>query len=136
MIKSKNLLIRQGIVSGVKHQLKTTDVGVRSSAVTNLKNTQNKRRKIVADTNYNNFDPEARIAIREFEAWQRKVFAKNAKKGWRFFNPDSLDKPTPRSAKEAWGGTYNRDDSEKNEVRNQKIMIAIVAGILILLSII
>ena len=90
----------------------------------------------MADTNYNNFDPEARIAIREFEAWQRKVFAKNAKKGWRFFNPDSLDKPTPRSAKEAWGGTYNRDDSEKNEVRNQKIMIAIVAGILILLSII
>jgi len=90
----------------------------------------------VANANYNNFDPEARIAIREFEAWQRKVFAKNAKKGWRFFNPDSLDKPTPRSAKEAWGGTYNRDDSEKNEERNQKIMIAIVAGILILLSII
>jgi hypothetical protein len=136
MIKSKNLLIRQGIVSGVKHQLKTTDVGVRSSAVTNLKNTQNKRRKIVADANYNNFDPEARIAIREFEAWQRKVFAKNAKKGWRFFNPDSLDKPTPRSAKEAWGGTYNRDDSEKNEVRNQKIMLVIVTVVLLILSII
>ena len=135
MIKSKNLLIRQGIVSGVKHQLKTTDVGVRSSAVTNLKNTQNKRRKIVADANYNNFDPEARIAIREFEAWQRKVFAKNAKKGWRFFNPDSLDKPTPRSAKEAWGGTYNRDDSEKNEVRNQKIMLVIVTVVLLILSI-
>jgi hypothetical protein len=136
MIKSKNLLIKQGIVSGVKHRSKTIGVGARSNAVTNLKNTQNKRRKIVADANYNNFDPEARIAIREFEAWQRKVFAKNAKKGWRFFNPDSLDKPTPRSAKEAWGGTYNRDDSEKNEERNQKIMIAIVAGILILLSII
>ena len=90
----------------------------------------------MADANYNNFDPEARIAIREYEAWQRRVFAKNAKNGWRFFNPDLLDKPTPRSAKEAWGGTYNRDNSEKNEERNQKIMIAIVAGILILLSII
>ena len=90
----------------------------------------------MADANYNNFDPEARIAIREYEAWQRKIFAKNAKKGWRFFNPDSLDKPTPRSSYEAWGGTYKRDNSEKNEERNQKIMIAIVAGILILLSII
>jgi len=83
----------------------------------------------------NNFDPSARLAIKEFEAWQMKVFKKNAKKGWRFFNPDSLDKPTPRSSYEAWGGTYNRDDFEKNEERNQKIMIAIVAGILILLSI-
>ena len=89
----------------------------------------------MADANYNNFDPEARLAIREYEVWQRKIFAKNAKKGWRFFNPDSLDKPTPRSSYEAWGGTYKRDDFEKNEERNQKIMIAIVAGVLILLSI-
>ena len=86
--------------------------------------------------NLNNFDPSARQAIREFETWQLKVFAKNAKKGWRFFQPDSLDKPTPRSAKEAWGAPYKRDDFEKNEDRNSKIMIAVVTGILILLSII
>ena len=86
--------------------------------------------------NLNNFDPNARQAIREFETWQLKVFAKNAKKGWRFFQPDSLDKPTPRSAKEAWGAPYKRDDFEKNEDRNSKIMIAVVTGILILLSII
>jgi hypothetical protein len=136
MIKSKNLLIRQGIVSGVKHQLKTTDVGVRSSAVTNLKNTQNKRRKIVADANYNNFDPEARIAIREFEAWQRKVFAKNAKKGWRFFNPDSLDKPTPRSARDAWGGTYQSEDKiEKDEKITNRIMLGLFIAFVVILSI-
>ena len=86
--------------------------------------------------NLNNFDPSARQAIREFETWQLKVFAKNAKKGWRFFQPDTLDKPTPRSAKEAWGAPYKRDDFEKNEDRNSKIMIAVVTGILILLSII
>ncbi len=84
----------------------------------------------------NNFDPSARQAIREFETWQLKVFAKNAKKGWRFFQPDSLDRPTPRSAKEAWGAPYKRDNFEKNEDRNSKIMIAIVTGVLILLSII
>lgn len=83
----------------------------------------------------NNFSPEARIAIKEFEAWQMRVFAKNAKKGWRFFNPDSFDKPTPRSAREAWGAPYKRDDFEKNEDRNSKIMFAIVVVLLILLSI-
>ena len=86
--------------------------------------------------NLNNFDPSARHAIREFETWQLKVFAKNAKKGWLFFQPDSLDKPTPRSAREAWGSPYVRDEFEKNEDRNSKIMIAIVTGVLILLSII
>ena len=86
--------------------------------------------------NLNNFDPSARQAIREFETWQLKIFAKNAKKGWRFFQPDSLDKPTPRSAREAWGTPYVRDEFEKNEDRNSKIMIAIVTGILLLLSVI
>jgi len=90
----------------------------------------------VQNAKLNNFDPSARLAIQEFEAWQMKVFKKNAKKGWRFFNPDSLGKPTPRSAKEAWGGTYNRDNSEKNEERNQKIMLVIVAVVLLILSII
>ena len=86
------------------------------------------------DAKLNNFDPQARIAIKKFEAWQLKIFAKNAKKGWRFFNPDSLDKPTPRSAKEAWGGMYKPDNFEKNEERNNKIMVAVVAVVLLLLS--
>lgn len=84
----------------------------------------------------NNFSPEARIAIREFEAWQIKIFKKNAKKGWRFFSPDAFDKPTPRSSYEAWGAPYKPDFTERKEERNEKILLAIVAGILILLSII
>jgi hypothetical protein len=88
----------------------------------------------VQNAKLNNFNPEARLAIREFEDWQRRVFAKNAKKGWRFFQPDTFDKPTPRSAKEAWGAPYVRDEFEKNENRNSKIMIAIVTVILLLLS--
>jgi hypothetical protein len=100
----------------------------------NLKNTQNKRRRIVQNAKLNNFDPSARQAIREFEDWQRRVFAKNAKKGWRFFQPDTFDKPTPRSAREAWGAPYVRDEFEKIEDRNSKIMIAIVVAILLLLS--
>jgi hypothetical protein len=137
MIKSKNLLIKQGIVSGVKHRSKTIGVGARLNVGTSLKNTQNKRRKIVADANYNNFDPEARIAIKEYEAWQRRVFAKNAKNGWRFFNPDSLDKPTPRSARDAWGGTYQSEDQiEKDEKITNRIMIGLFLVFVIVLSII
>jgi len=100
----------------------------------NLRNTQNKRRNIVQNAKLNNFNPEARIAIREFEDWQRRVFTKNAKKGWRFFQPDSIETPTPRSAREAWGGTYKHDDTEKKEDRYQKIMVAVVVVILLLLS--
>ncbi len=133
-IKSKNPLIKQGSVYVEKFQSKTTAVGVLPSAVMNLKNTQNKRRKIVLDAKLNNFDPNTRLAIREFEAWQLKIFAKNAKKGWRFFNPDALDRPTPRSAREAWGGVYIHDGFEKNEERNSKIMVAVVAVVLLLLS--
>jgi hypothetical protein len=132
-IKSKNLLIKQGSVYGVKPQSKMTAVGVPSSAVMNLKNTQNKGTKIVQNAK-NNFNPSARQAIQEFEAWQMKVFKKNAKKGWRFFNPDAFDKPTPRSAREAWGAPYKPDDFEKNEDRNNKIMIAIVTIVLLILS--
>jgi hypothetical protein len=135
MIKSKNLLIKQGIVYGVKHPSKMTVAGARLSAVTNLKNTQNKRRTFVQNANLNNFDPTARQAIREFETWQMKIFAKNAKKGWRFFQPDAFDKPTPRSSYEAWGTQYKRDNFDKNEDRNQKIMMAIVAVVMLLLSI-
>jgi hypothetical protein len=137
MIKSKNLLIKQGTVYGVKHPLKTTVAGARLSAVTNLKNTQNKRRKIVADAKLNNFSPSARQAIREFESWQLKVFAKNAKKGWRFFQPDSLDKPTPRSAREAWGSPYESENRiEKDEKLTNKIMFGLFIVFMVVLSII
>jgi hypothetical protein len=101
-----------------------------------LKNTQNKRRKIVQNAKLNNFDPSARHAILEFETWQRRVFAKNAKKGWRFFQPDTVDKPTPRSSYEAWGAQYKRDDMDKTELRNQKIMACIFVVALLVLSII
>jgi len=135
-IKSKNLLIKQGNVYGVKNQSRTTDVGVQSNAGMNLKNTQNKRRKIVLDANYNNFDPEARIAIRNFESWQMKVFAKNAKKGWRFFQPDTVDKPTPRSAKEAWGAPYESEDKiEKDEKITNRIMLGLFLAFVVVLSI-
>lgn len=87
------------------------------------------------NANLSNFDPNARIAIKEFEAWQRKVFAKNAKKGWRFFQPDAFDKPTPRSSYEAWGAQYKRDDFEKKEVKSQRIMACIFVLALILLLI-
>lgn len=119
------------------------DDGARWIVEMNIKNTtsnlhikQKKRRNIVQNAKLNNFDPNARIAIREFESWQRKVFAKNAKRGWRFFQPDSIDKPTPRSAREAWGGTYHKDDFVKKEDRNQKILVAIVFISLIILSVI
>jgi hypothetical protein len=138
MTKSKNLLIRQGSVYGVKTLSKMTDDGVRLNAEMNLRNTQNNktlRRKLVQNANLNNFSPSARLAIKEFEAWQRKKFAKNAKKGWRFFQPDSIDTPTPRSAREAWGGTYRHDDTDKKEARAQRIMTCIFAVALILLSI-
>ena len=105
-----------------------TDVGVPLNAEMNLKNTQNKRRKIVLDAKLNNFDPSARQAIQEFEAWQRKIFAKNAKKGWRFFQPDTVDKPTPRSAKEAWNGIY---ESEDRIVKDEKITNRIMFGLFI-----
>jgi hypothetical protein len=137
MIKSKNLLIKQGTVYGVKHPLKTTVAGARLSAVTNLKNTQNKRRIFVQKANLNNFNPSARQAIREFETWQLKVFAKNAKKGWRFFQPDSLDKPTPRSAKEAWNGIYESEDRiVKDEKITNRIMIGLFFAFVVVLSII
>ena len=135
-VKSKNLLIKQGTVYGVKSRSKMTDDGVQLNAEMNLKNTQNKRRKIVKDANYSNFSPEARLAIREFESWQMKVFAKNAKKGWRFFQPDTVDKPTPRSAKEAWGAPYESEDRiEKDEKLTNRIMLGLFLAFVVVLSI-
>jgi hypothetical protein len=135
-VKSKNLLIKQGTVYGVKNRLRMTDVGVQSNVVTSLKNTQNKRRKIVADAKLNNFNPSARQAILEFEDWQRRVFAKNAKKGWRFFQPDTVDKPTPRSAKEAWNGIYESEDRiVKDEKITNRIMLGLFLAFVVVLSI-
>ena len=85
-------------------------------------------------TKLNNFDPHTRVSIQVFEDWQIKIFKKNAKKGWRFFQPDQFDKPTPRSAREAWGAPYKPDTFEKNEDRNSKIMVAVVAVALLVLS--
>ena len=81
-------------------------------------------------------DKEQRRAIRKFQTWQMNKFARNAKKGYYFFQPDNVATPTPRSAREAWGAPYLRDEFEKNEDRNSKIMIAVVTGILLLLSVI
>jgi hypothetical protein len=134
MNKSKNLLIRQGAVYGVKNRLKMTDVGVRLNAEMNLKAIRRKRGIEMETTN--NFDPNARLAIKEFEAWQQKVFKKNAKKGWRFFNPDAFEKNTPRSAREAWGGVYESEDkSIKDEKMTNRVMVGLFLVIVIALSI-
>ena len=69
----------------------------------------------------------------ELEHWQHKIFAKNARKGWRFFQPDTIDKPTPRSAREAWGAPYKRDDFEKKELRYQRIMACVFILVLLIL---
>lgn len=53
--------------------------------------------------------------IRKFELWQQRKFASNAKKGWRFFQPDSVPLPTPRSSRDAWGGTYTNEDNDRRQ---------------------
>lgn len=58
---------------------------------------------------------EQKQAIRKFELWQQRKFASNAKKGWRFFQPDSVPVPTPRSSREAWGGTYTNKDHDRTQ---------------------
>jgi hypothetical protein len=93
----------------------------------NTKDTRSKikqnRRKVMVSTDYDLFDKQ-----------QFKIFRKNARKGYHFFRPDTVGTPTPRSAREAWGGVYRRDDTEKHEKRNERIMIVMVALILIGLS--
>jgi hypothetical protein len=58
---------------------------------------------------------EQRKAIRKFELWQQRKFARNAKQGWRFFQPDSVPLPTPRSSRDAWGGTYTNEDHDRRQ---------------------
>ena len=70
-----------------------------------------------------------------FTKEQIKIFRKNARKGYHFFQPDNIESSTPRSAREAWGGVYKPDLVDKHEKRNERIMLVIVAVILIGLSI-
>jgi hypothetical protein len=62
-------------------------------------------------------DKEQKQAIRKFETWQHRIFARNAKKGYVFFRPDRFEQPTPRSSRDAWGGTYNNEDNDRREER-------------------
>ena len=118
----------QVYVRGVAKRFPIKEDGAQSSAEMNLQSTQNnkfKRRKIVKSAKLEGFEP-----------WQQKIFAKNAKQGWRFFQPDTVEKPTPRSSYEAWGSQYKRDDFEKKEQRSQRIMACIFVVALVILSII
>ena len=58
---------------------------------------------------------EQKKIIRKFERWQDRKFASNAKKGYYFFQPDSVAKPTPRSSRDAWGGTYTNEDDDRRQ---------------------
>ena len=58
---------------------------------------------------------EQRQSIRKFQNWQQRKFARNAKQGWRFFQPDNVAKPTPRSSRDAWGGTYINEDHDRRQ---------------------
>jgi hypothetical protein len=69
-------------------------------------------------------DKKQRRAIRKFETWQRNKFARNAKKGYYFFQPDNVSLPTPRSARDAWGGTYT-PQAEDDVVRKRLVHINI-----------
>jgi hypothetical protein len=71
-------------------------------------------------------DKEQQKTIRKFELWQQRKFASNAKRGWRFFQPDSVPKPTPRSSYEAWGETYKKDDDRRQERYVDWLLFAII----------
>jgi hypothetical protein len=94
----------------------------------NTKDTRSKikqnRRKVMVSTDYDLFDKQ-----------QFKIFRKNARKGYHFFRPDTVGTPTPRSAREAWGGVYKPDLTDKYETRNGRIMFVVITLILIGLSI-
>jgi hypothetical protein len=83
------------------------------------------RRKVMVTVDYDLFNKE-----------QFKIFRKNARKGYHFFRPDTVNTPTPRSAREAWGGVYRPDLTDKHEIRNERIMFVVVAIVLIGLSVI
>jgi len=71
-----------------------------------------------------------------FNHEQLKVFRKNARKGIHFFRPDTVSKPTPRSAREAWGGIYQSEDQiEKDEKLTNRIMLGLFFVFVVVLSI-
>jgi hypothetical protein len=79
---------------------------------------------------------EQKKIIRKFERWQDRKFASNAKKGYRFFQPDTVAKPTPRSAYEAWGATYTpqaKDDRRQEKYMTWTIYAFVVAYIAFLI---
>lgn len=113
-------------VRGVEKEFPIKEDGAQLNAEMNQQNTQNKRRKIVDNAKLEGFEP-----------WQMKIFAKNAKQGWRFFQPDTVDKPTPRSSYEAWKGTYQSEDQiEKDEKLTNRIMLGLFVAFVIALAII
>jgi hypothetical protein len=113
-------------VRGVEKEFPIQEGGAQLNAEMNQQNTQNKRRKIVVDAKLKGLEP-----------WQMKIFAKNAKQGWRFFQPDTLEKPTPRSSYEAWKGTYQSEDQiEKDEKMTNRIMLGLFFIFVIVLAII
>jgi len=71
---------------------------------------------------------EQRRATRKFQTWQMNKFARNAKKGYYFFQPDNVSLPTPRSARDAWGGTYTpqAEDDRREEKYTTWAMYAFV----------
>lgn len=72
-------------------------------------------------------DKEQQKTIRKFETWQMRKFASNAKKGYYFFQPDTVDTPTPRSAREAWGSDYqNGHQDDKQEKYIDWLLFAII----------
>ena len=116
----------RGYVRGVEKEFPIKEDGAQLNAEMNQQNTQNKRKKIVDKAKLEGFEP-----------WQMKIFAKNAKQGWRFFQPDTVDKPTPRSSYEAWKGTYQSEDQiEKDEKLTNRIMLGLFVAFVIALAII
>jgi hypothetical protein len=125
-LKQKYQTTIRAYVRGVEKEFPIQEDGAQLNAEMNQQNTQNKRRKIVDNAKLEGFEP-----------WQMKIFAKNAKQGWRFFQPDTVDKPTPRSSYEAWKGTYQSEDQiEKDEKMTNRIMLGLFFVFVIALAII
>lgn len=133
--ESKNRVIKLDGAFGVKSLLRVTEDGVQQIVETSLQNTQNKKENIVSDAK-NNFNPQARLDLQTVEAWQMEIFKKNAELGYRFFQPDTIARPTPRSSREAFGEPYRPEDEVYKEDRNGKIFVALSAIVLLLLLIV
>jgi hypothetical protein len=73
-------------------------------------------------------DKKQRQAIRKFETWQHEESLRvTQKRVITFSNPIAVAKPTPRSSRDAWGGTYtNEDDDRRQEKYTTWAMYAFV----------